>query len=317
MRSIAALFVIVIFFLITGRSVEALTLTPSYLDFSLERGEKIEKKITIQNDSQSQAIYKLEIADVKFTQDQTPQFLTSQDIPPDSIRWWTNLDLGELMMNPGETKDVTLSFTVADDATPGGHYAALMVSSSASETGEDKASIGVNQKLASLLLINVEGQVNRFIEIENFSPNSSINGSLPIKFSMIVKNNGNTHLQPHGVIHIFDQFSNKLVGQVVVNEDFNYLFPQSQKFFEVEWEDPNPLGSFWRYFGRYKAILEMKAENTPSVKSETWFWIIPGRVILFAIVFIAVVLLFLIIYAKIVIRSRSTRKSSRHKGGYG
>jgi hypothetical protein len=305
-----------IFLLFNPSSTKAITVTPSYSDISVDKGEKIARKITFLNDQVGDAIFNLEIADVKFSEGGTPQFLTSREIPPDSLRWWVSLESNTFELKSGESKEINVNLVVPSDAAPGGHYGAVLINTTFKTQQNDKTAIGLNQKVASLLFINVEGQVNRFLEIEKFDTNSSINNSLPVKFTLLLKNQGNTHLQPHGVIEIYDLFANKQVGQVIINEDFSYLFPQSNKFLEESWTDPNPLGSIWRYFGRYKATLIMRAEATPEVRSEVIFWVLPGKLILGGVGIFLLLFIALGIYTRVVLRGvRKTR--SHHGGGYG
>lgn len=306
------------FILLLPQKADAFTVIPSYMDLPLEKGERVEKSITLQNDASESAKFSFEVADVKFSADGTPQFLPDPEPGANSLKWWINFDESMLELGPGEKKELKVNLSVPEAADPGGHYGAVVFSKINRQEQQDKTAVGVTQKLAVLMFLNVEGQVNRFFEIEKFSPNSTLNNSLPVKFTILINNKGNTHLQPHGVISVLDTWRNKQVGKVLVNEEFLYLFPQGNKLFEVTWADPNPLGSIWRYFGRYKAVLEMKAEGASDIKSEAEFWVLPANLIMLVSGISVSVLILLLLYTKIIL-SRHNRSRSRadRRGGYG
>jgi len=312
------LFSVLTLFLFNTHAVEAFTVTPSYLDLSVERGEKVEKTVSIFNEATEAARFSFEVADVKFSEDSVPQFLLDQELGGNSIKWWVNFEDSMLDLQPGEKKDLKIRLSIPDGADPGGHYGAIVFSRVNPNPEQNKTAVGLNQKLASLLFFNVEGQVFRTFEVGRFGANSSINNSLPVNFTILINNRGNTHLQPHGLVTIYDVWRNKKVGQVVVNEQFLYLFPQGNKLFEAQWVDSDPLGSIWRYFGPYKAVLEMKAEGASDVKVESQFWVLPGTVVM---VFLGAGLLFitaLLVYTKVVLsRHKRGQRRSGGRGGYG
>lgn len=282
LSKLAALFLFFTFFVSFAPCVSAITIYPSFTDLTGEKGESFVKTITLVNDSEETQTFLLEGADVRFSQEGVPQFLLVADIPPDSILWWLSFDRGPYLLAPGEEEKVVFSLSVPDTTDPGGHYGAILVSPF-TPADKDQSAARLESKVASLLFINVEGEVDQSFSVASFSPEKGSYTSLPVSFSLLVRNDGNTHLQPYGTISVHNALTRRRVANILVNEDFSYLFPGTVRSLPVEWE-ARGFPPFWPfYFGKYRALLELKTATGPTVIAEAYFWIIPIKVILILI----------------------------------
>ena len=259
-------------------SVSAVTVYPSFTDISGKRGENFKKALTILNDSEEPQTFLLEGADVRFNQNGVPQFLTVEGIPPDSILWWLSYDKGPYLLAAGESREVPISISIPGAADPGGHYGAILVSRFGSGD-KNQSAAKLESKVGSLLFVNVEGKVYRSFSVASFSSEKGLYSSLPVSFNLLVKSEGNTHLQPYGTITIRNALTRKKVASFMVNEDFKYLFPGTARSLPVEWE-ARGFPPFWPlYFGKYEALLELKTAESPTATAEASFWIIPVKVV--------------------------------------
>jgi hypothetical protein len=283
--------------------VEAVSLSPSIQDLLVKRGDNFQSKIIIQNDEPEELAVVLEASDVKFTTAGTPQFLGSQNIPPDSLLWWLNFDKGPYILKPGEKKEVILTISVPMETLAGGHYGAILASKVFDPNLQNTTGLALKSKLASLMFADVEGDVKRAFDIQKFTVDNQINEGLPINFEVTINNQGNNHLQPHGVIRVVNDFTAKEVGKLLINEDFSYLFANNQRSFSLSWDKyliSNP-GIF--YFGKYSAFLEMSAPGANQTASRLTFWILPIKTLILLIVAILLAVGGLIGYTKKITRA--------------
>jgi len=304
------LFVLALFFVLFVKftsSVSALTIYPSFIDLSGKKGENFKRAITLINDSKEPQIFLLEGADVRFNQDGVPQFLTIEDIPPDSMLWWLSYDKGPYLLAPGESKEIPISISISDTSDPGGHYGAILVSRLVLED-ENQSAARLKSKVGSLLFVNVEGEVDRSFSISSFSSEKELYSSLPVFFNLLLKSDGDTHLQPYGTISIYNALNRKKVASFLVNEDFKYLFPGTARFLSSEWEAKG-FPPFWPlYFGKYEALLELKTAEGPTITAKTSFWVIPFKVIFILVAMALAAFLGLRYYGRLLVRRSSHEK---------
>jgi len=305
LSKLAALFLFFTFFVSFVPYVSAVTIYPSFTDLTGKKGESFVKTITLINDSEETQTFLLEGADVRFSQEGVPQFLLVEDIPPDSILWWLSFDRGPYLLAPGEEEKITFSISIPDATDPGGHYGAILVSPFTPKE-KDQSAARLESKVASLLFVNVEGEVDRSFSIASFSSAKGLYFSLPVFFNLLVKSDGNTHLQPYGMISVYNTLTRNRVAELLVNDDFKYLFPGTARILPVEWE-ARGLPPFWPfYFGKYRALLELKTATGPTVIAEAYFWVIPVKVIFILIATVLAAFLGLRLYGAYLVRR--TRK---------
>ena len=298
------------FILLMGQTVSAalaLTITPALTDLSVDMGERTEFTVTLLNDEQETTTILLESADARFTLEGIPLFLDIGNIPPDSLTWWLSYEPGPYKLEPGEEKEIPITISIPERATPGGHYGAILVSRGATAEEEKPVTIKLQSKVASLLFANVAGEVDRSFSIADFSSKEKIYRSFPVSFEVQLSNDGNTHLQPHGTIDISGGlWPAKTKERLLVNEDFAYLFPETGRTFTVEWKKKSP-SPFWPlYLGKYTASLELKAVEVPLIAAKASFWIVPMPAILVLAATLLVVFLGLRYYTRRLIQQFET-----------
>ena len=160
------------------------------------------------------------------------------------------------------------------------------------------------------------GDAKEQMSVEQFS--ASKNGkdnwlfeSQPIEFIARLKNEGSTHEQPTGSIVVSDMFGNKIAG-VNVNLTQNNVLPGSIRKF-TQTLDKGALGDRF-LFGRYTADMKVSyGSRGQSMTASTSFWVIPYRLIGFAIILLIIGYIMLRIAMaryneRVIARSRSRRR---------
>lgn len=199
-----------------------------------------------------------------------------------SLAKWVTVTPQAFVLGGNDMVTVEFTVNVPIDAEPGGHYGSVLatVSASAPEGG----GVGVAQKIGSLILLNVAGDVEERLHIAEFSvPNYSEFG--PVTILSRFENTGTVHVKPRGFILIKDIFGKEVDKLELTQKN---VLPRSIRRIEVEWG--NRL-----MFGRYEATLTaIYGTTNQPLSSVTSFWIIPwkiaGAVLLGVIILLAILI---------------------------
>jgi hypothetical protein len=205
---------------------------------------------------------------------------------------WISVDPSPITIPAGGRANVQFSINIpeGDDATPGGHYGAIMMSTS---PGEDiQRGVGVSSQVASILLVRISGEVREVGGVAEFSfkdPQVWYN-HLPIDFILRFENNGNVHLRPTGNLIVTNWYGRR-VANIKVNEDFKSVLPMSIRRYEFGWrkqadrdmERLSPLEKEFYNFaiGKYKVELLLNYGSTNQVLvQEKEFFVWPWRLMI-------------------------------------
>jgi hypothetical protein len=198
---------------------------------------------------------------------------------------WIQLGQDQIDFKPQEKKTVSFNIKVPDNASPGGHYGAILFGTKPPDLrleSEDKgAAIATAQQVACLLLFQVAGDIKEDARIREFKTDRSWYSSpFVIGFNIRIENLGNVHIKPRGTVRITDMFG-KEINNIRINDQSSNVLPSSIRRFEEKWEGK-------RGFGLYKASLGLTYGNAvskggigmQSMFSEVTFWILPWGTII-------------------------------------
>jgi hypothetical protein len=214
---------------------------------------------------------------------------------------WVKINNGPYIIPPEQTTDIQFMLDVPDDAPPGGHYAAILVSTeSAKQEGEELA-VKTSQAITSLVFLRVEGEVNENASIREFTVIDSLLEKPEAEFSLRFENKGNVHLQPRGDVVITNMWGTQR-GSVPINykTHFGNVLPNSIREFKFTWSSDFKITDV----GRYKAIatLTYGEDGMKSVTSTAYFWVIPIKATLITIASIIVFITLIVLMIKAYVR---------------
>lgn len=208
----------------------------------------------------------------------------------------------EAIIIPKETSlAVPVELAVPVDATPGGHYAAVMIGTKPPST-DDKLLIKTSQIITSLFFVTVTGEVIENGEVRTFRANSRFAAIPQMDFSVRFENKGNVHLQPQGDIVIKNMWGQER-GVIPINQEthFGNVLPNSIREFNFSWQGDTSFSDI----GRYEATLTLgygTNERHFTTRSAI-FWVIPLKPLLV----ISLTLIFAVWFV-----TRSVRAYVRH-----
>jgi hypothetical protein len=327
--SVLASFALAVLFLLPS-PVAALSFGPPSTDLDMDPGQTFRGTLQVFNeDVAAITVYPLVMNFEADTEEQgTPRmYPADEDRLGRGLAKWVTVDRSAIMLAPGDRKELSYNVTVPKGAQPGGHYGAIILSTK--PPGQRAGSVGIDQQIASLLLVHVRGEVQEEGSIAEFGfVGAKVSyDHLPVDFFMRFENAGNTHLRPVGTLLIEDAFGRE-VATIKVNDALRSVLPLSIRRFEFGWsrtqEDASgwsELMKEWKNFaiGKYTATLILNY-GTPEqiVTDQRVFYVWPWR--LMSLVGFGIVILALFFpvlkgrYDKLVIKGYEQKKRTMGNG---
>jgi hypothetical protein len=233
---------------------------------------------------------------------------------------WIKLSEVGVNFGPNEEKEVQFSIVVPGNASPGGHYGAILFGNKPEDVklnSEDKGAAMVTaQQVACLILLQVAGEVKEDGRIREFKTDKSLYSS-PYKISFLtrVENLGNVHIKPYGNIKITNMFGQE-VNNIRFNETGSNALPNSIRRFENTWEGEKGFGRFKATLGvTYGTSADKGGNGMQSLFAEQAFWIVPWRTII--PVFLAIVFLVSLLVLWLRFYKSKAVKKAMEQMGYG
>jgi hypothetical protein len=137
-----------------------------------------------------------------------------------SLKKYLTIPKGEFILKQGEQAHVPVKIVVPKSMMPGGIYGVVLISGTpAQNTG---GATKVITRMGSLFFVRVNGSVRSSGQLNSFDFKKEKSA-----FELIFRNDGDIYLNPYGVINVYERYSHKLVGKIVVDPWF--VMPQSSR----------------------------------------------------------------------------------------
>ncbi len=222
-----------------AQASRGITITPPKYELFANPGDQVVEQIRVRNDSTVPATYEVIIEDFSSSGEEGQVVLSedSQVAAQYSLAQWLEPEAKDLILQPGEERAFSFTINVPRNAEPGGHYASILF-----QVGGQggPGSTAVTQRVGALVLLRVSGNVTEKASIETFEAPKYAQNS-PINFTLRLKDEGNTHINPKGTIIITNLFGSK-VDELPLN-GANVL-PGATRKMDTEWKRPNLLGYY-------------------------------------------------------------------------
>ncbi len=282
---------------------QGLTVSPPLSESDMNPGSSTKFTIKLSNPTSEEVkVYPIVKDFTSRNEEGDPLFLEPGDASRTySLSKWVQAEKDQIILAPQQTIGWEYSVVLPKDAGPGGHYGAILFSSSPEVSEGTNNQVGISSMVASLVLINVPGEITESATISDFSSDKIFYQKYPVLINTRITNNGNSHITPMGTIKITNMF-----GKEVLNSDLNTakgrILPEGTRKFESKW---NTGGPFWKLpIGRYTVSLNgTYGSNNNTIVASYFFWFFP----LWFVIAVPVVLLFLIILTIVIIKKRRHR----------
>jgi hypothetical protein len=276
-----------------------LTLSPTSIYMETDPGVQKTYDIKVRNNGTTAE--KLKITLGKFIADETGEKPKLLDISENDMSIdWVSFDKNSFEVAPGEWETIKAIFNPPDTASLSYFYA-IYVSRESPVVELGKANLIGSPAILMLTTVNSPNSRRELI-LEKFSADYGFLEFLPQNFDAHIKNSGNVSIIPYGNIFI-DSSTTKNLAVINLNPNSNTILPDSSRSYKMSWDqgfpfykkDPNTQSKTleWNFddvkklrFGRYTAniiVVFDNGERDIPIESTITFWVIPVRIILFAI----------------------------------
>lgn len=292
---VCAVFMIIPMLLLHAQESQVLSVTPPLFQLSVLPGDVWQSSVKVVNGNAYPMNVYAEVVNFQATGERGQgKFIPILDSGEDkaTLAEWIEIPAGPHIIQPEQTKDIPFFVDVPKDASPGGHYAAILITTQPPAQGEEKIAVKTSQAVTSLFFVRIEGDVHEDGTIREFRTKRNFLEEPSAEFVLRFENKGNVHLQPRGDIVLTNMWGT-VRGTVPINNQthFGNVLPESIREFKFTWQSEFSLADI----GRYKAVatLAYGEDGIKSTTATTYFWIIPlkGTAITLAILAVFITLI--------------------------
>ena len=260
----------------------AFSVSPTIYDMTANPGQVWQSTVRIINPNPFEL--KLSVTPHNFIpkdEDGVPQFIPLGEPSPEkaTLGEWIQTEK-EITIAAEQTYELPFTIRVPEGATPGGHYAALLISTEPADSIEaNGGQLQTAQVISSLIFLRVTGDINEQGSIRSFRSVSYFLSKPETRFEVRIENRGNIHLQPQGEIKIYNMWG-KERGTIPINQQtmLGNVLPQSVRKFSFEWSSEWSISDIGRYTA--EATFAYGKEERQFMSANTAFWIIPWKILL-------------------------------------
>jgi hypothetical protein len=186
-----------------------LALSPPTFELSANPGDVLENTIRLEN--LTERSMKIAVDKRNFTalgEEGGIDFTTEDEEASFSLASWVTVFPSEAEIGPKKTITFTFRTEIPLNAEPGGHFGSIVFKTGGAMPGQTGAAL--SQELGALVLLRVAGKATEKAFLESFNSNKKIWEKGPVEFEIRVRNQGNVHIKPIGIITITDFFGKKV-----------------------------------------------------------------------------------------------------------
>lgn len=213
-------------------------LSPPTHEFTVAPGETIRKQIEVKNLGSESREFSTTVNNFNASGEEGGMAFS----PFGDLASWTTVAPASFSIPGDGTRVLDVTMIVPTNASPGGHYATVFAVAKPSAVAGGTG-IGVGQYIGSNFLVNVTGFVREggsIVEFSTVKPSYEQAEFLP--FTLRIRNDGNTHIRPTGVIEIFK--GSAKVASASLNTDQGSVLPGSIRKFSAVSEKTLPAGKY-------------------------------------------------------------------------
>ena len=268
---------------------QALEIAPPIIEVNANPGQSITAKLYLRDISTVPLVVTNQINDFVAKGDSgVPEILlnSSASDPYTLIGYITALPT--LVLQPQQLKLLSVVINVPRDASPGGHYGVIRFTGTPPSLNGSSSGVALSASLGALVLLTVSGHLVQNLQTSSFSVSqnggkpSSFFQSDPLTFTEVLKNTGNVHVIPTGIITLKDMFGHTVISLNINEQQGNILPSSNRKFSELL----NSVDfTHKRLFGRYSATFHISyGSPAKTVTDSLTFWVIPIDLIIIWII---------------------------------
>lgn len=215
-------------------------------------------------------------AELKGIDDSSARIIPGGDLEA-ALQSSLTLSETDILIPPLSDAQITVQATYADSLRPGGHYATLVLS----EQSASKNMLTVRSAVSiTIFLTNQEGVSEQFT-LNEFSTNATL-FALPKTAKVSLKNDGNVHSVPRGVVKL-ESSGKQILAQGILNAGSSPVLPG--KSFENTVALQGMKSTLWPQ--KITVVLQFHGETSSQASEATkTIWYVPPAFLAIAAVFL-------------------------------
>ncbi len=258
----------------------AFSVSPTIYDMTANPGQMWQSTVRIINpNSYDLALTVIPNNFIPKDEDGVPQFVPIGEptVQKETLAEWIQIE-SEVTIKAEQTLELPFLIKVPEGAAPGGHYAALMISTKPAKPSEN-GQVQTSQVISALVFLRVTGDITEQAAIRSFRTADYFLSKPETTFEVRIENKGNVHMQPQGEIKIYNMWGSER-GTIPINQQtmLGNVLPESVRKFAFEWSSEWSISDIGRYTA--KVTLAYGKEERQFLSSDTAFWIIPWKILL-------------------------------------
>lgn len=191
-----------------------------------------------------------------------------------TLGYWIDISSDPIVIPRGTSGEIPFTVTIPENASPGGHYAAILVGTKPGEEEISGPMMRISSFVSSLLFVRIKGEIVERARIREFLSTKRLYETPQADFLLRFENTGNTHLKPRGDIVLYNMWG-KERGKVAINQvnNFGNVLPGTIRKFEFSWRGTGNMLDI----GRYSAVVTLAygEDDKQNVSATTYFWVVP------------------------------------------
>lgn len=281
---LVSVFLLFFSFAYSAKAQESLTLSisPSLFDMSVNPGQEWRSSLKIINVNNYDLTVYLDVVNfLPQGEGGEGKFVAIQEGEMDgsTLAEWFSLQSEPVVIPPEQSMEIPFAVRVPFEASPGGHFAAILVGTKPLSPEQGQARVQTSQMVTSLFFARVAGDITELGSIREFNMADNYLNSPEATFQLRFENKGNVHLQPQGDIRITNMWGQER-GIIPINQgsQFGNVLPESIRKFTFSWKGEWSIADI----GRYSAVatLAYGTEERQFTSAKTNFWVIPYKLLL-------------------------------------
>ncbi len=196
-----------------------------------------------------------------------------------------SLSPAEIVIPPGNSKNITVEVSDTASLAPGGHYLSILLTETAFGSRLDAPQLSLRPAVSVTLYVIKEDGAIRGIKARSLRLNRSL-FSLPKTADATFFNDGNVQSVPRGVIRLSDSAGGAVLSQGILNQQSVPVYPRATVTLQAQLQEQAII----RLPGRYQASLQYRYDGQESTQKLTnSFWYVPKSFVIALLLIITVV----------------------------
>lgn len=272
--------------LIFAQESLTLSVSPTLFDMSAEKGQAWQSNVKVINvNNYDLTVYASVVNFVPRGEGGEVGFIPidSENGDNSTLAEWITITSEPIIIPSEKTIEVPFSIKVPTDASPGGHYAAILIGTKPLQDDKKQTKVQTSQMVTSLIFTRIAGDIIELGDIREFRTTETLLSRPEATFELRFENKGNVFLQPQGEIKITNMWGEER-GIIPINQNSQYgKVPQKTggsdgiRKFTFTWKGEWSIADI----GRYTATVALGygTDNRQFTSAKTTFWVIPFKLV--------------------------------------